>query len=108
MKYTTEQVIDLFNFWLDNHCGLIEDWDISFEEFLKNKEQSQLPVKDQLIWVRDVEDHNSYYGDWQQRNFCKFEDDKAACYLKGKSSKDPNPLGERVLWDEYSLTDPNL
>jgi hypothetical protein len=83
-----------------------------FAEWLRAKEQAQmqcsvfdiealeqrtkqLPVKGQIIWVRD-----KFIGHtWIQREFDSFSsDNKAICKTK---------QGAIYMWDEYSTTDPN-
>jgi len=111
MNYTTEQVIDLYNQYNKYRkdefvLSIDEKRTLNCKEFinwLKDKEQSELPVKDQLIWVRDRDEL-----DYQPRYFAKFIDNIIFCYPDGfKSSNMDEDNFNLVPWDEYSLTDPN-
>lgn len=111
-KYTSEEVISLHNEYMSTEYSRYYGEDageltISFNQWLKDKESSDLPVKDQLIWVRNIsgKDH-----EWYQRHFAKLDESgKAICWFGvGAISKDrDNNLELTRVWDEYSLTNPN-
>lgn len=115
-KYTSDEVIVLVEDYLKYKHDHIHDCAINdkdprtfklFAEWLKDKEQSELPVKDQLIWVKNLPDIN-----WHQRHFAKMYNDIVFCYADGLNSIDHiKAFGDMdislVTWDKYSITDPN-
>lgn len=105
MKYTTEQVIDLYDKYhidklydLQNKDYTGKDTFKSFRDWLREKEQSQLPVEGQTIWVRDKFSNGGYSG-WVEEVFSHFKDNLIFCFIT-KDRKDT------AFWDEYSLTKP--
>lgn len=110
MKYTSEEVIKLYYEYTDsrfedidkifNTEGMYMSDVRTFEEWLRDKEQSEIPVKGQMIWVRD----NG--GQWFTRDY--------PMWTIYKTHKMISPiaittsiLGAIEVWDEYSLTNPN-
>ena len=111
MKYTTNEVIELFSEYMQN-IYLPNEWNkclteekftfpTSFETWLLDREKALLPVKDQLIWVKDFEDEI-----WVERQFSHFgtNDRYIWCYRIGEAEE---KITEFIIWDEYSLTDPD-
>lgn len=106
--YTTDEVIEIVNRFLSSDVSVFHDIDPEeFANYLKDKEQSQLPVKDQLhkgkeVWVRDI---NDFAGDiklWFKRPFHSFFNNNIKTYGDKNQS-----IKNSYIWDEYSLTDPN-
>ena len=112
MKYTTNEVIELFSEYMQN-IYLPNEWNkclteekftfpTSFETWLLDREKCLLPVKDQLIWVR----FSNSSSLWTMRHFSHFSDKtgKCMCFVDGEMSNETDVF---IIWDEYSLTDPN-
>lgn len=99
-KYTSEEVIDLFNQFMkqaSHYKTDLADYNHYFTDWLKKKEQSEFPVKGQIIWVRDSESFASLPTTWIKAKFIEFTP-------KGIYAQMEN--GSFLTWDEYSLTDP--
>ena len=97
MKYTTNEVIELYTEWTEGiHSN---KHTLGFVDWLLDREKGLLPVKDQLIWVKNFE-----HTLWVERHFLHFgtQDRYIWCYKVDETSK--KIIG---LWDEYSLTDPD-
>jgi hypothetical protein len=105
-KYTSDEVIALVQEYKNYQVGmsLNKKTIMLFPNWLKEKEQSELPVKDQLIWVKDTNDII-----WNERCFAKFIGNTLFCYVEGYNSSSIIKEDELSLipWDEYSITDPN-
>lgn len=116
MTYTTEQVVELYNQYIKYKADFINkrlendqpynlnDF-LSFEDWLKDKEKSELPQKHQLIWVRDTS--LGIASKWREARFAHLavnddgqSDGSVYAYLN-------NNENQSYHWDEYSLTDPN-
>jgi len=102
MTYTTEQVVQLNTEYLaylnyhiidnpSNFNGL------PFNEWLKERESFQTPVKGQKIWVRNNSDSR-----WYERYFYKFDEDVPSTI---HTKNDEGTIG---YYSYYSLTNPNV
>lgn len=96
--YTTDEVIDLVTKWTIQKSLL--DGIESFPEWLKDKEQSEIPIKGQMIWVRD----NG--GEWFTRDYPMWTIHKTHKMISPIAIT-TSILGAIEVWDEYSFTDPN-
>lgn len=102
--YTSDEIVDLLNQYEDTFTGYsverVKKYSKSFEQWLKDKEQQEFPVEDKLkfyqeIWVTDVINHQR---EWVKAKFTGFNKvNKPIAVYKG----------HELIWDEYSLTDPN-
>lgn len=98
--YTTDEVIALVTQWIIQK-SLIDGVE-SFPIWLKEKEQSEIPVKGQMIWVKHIED-KIYY----QRYFSHIDENgKIRCWHSPYPQCTPEDRDSHY-YDEYSITDPN-
>lgn len=100
--YTSDEIIDLINQYEDTFTGYsverVKKYSKTFEQWLKEKEQLEIPVKGQMIWVRDK--YVNFETSWVKREFVGFKPEGIVITRNDLSTED-------ITWDEYSLTDPN-